>query len=261
MENILEFITGVARQTGDLLLNYYQSNNARATLKADKSVVTEADLSADRFIAAQISARFPGEPILSEEIAPTIKHTDKQVLWVVDPLDGTTNFSLGLPFWGVSIARLTDGYPDIGVLYFPCLEELYTATRGAGAYFNGKRLDVKPPDPNQPWSFFSCCSRTFRDYDVSIKYKPRILGSAAYSCCCVARGISLLSFEATPKVWDFAAGWLLVQEAGGVVATLDGSQPFPPASGEDHSRVYYPILAAATPDLLEKARKQIRKRI
>jgi myo-inositol-1(or 4)-monophosphatase len=155
---------------------------------------------------------------------------------------------------------LKQGFPELGVIYFPCLDELYTASCGTGAYFNGKRLHVQPPNPSQPWSFFSCCSRTFRDYEVSIKYKPRILGSAAYSCCCVARGISLLSFEATPKLWDFAAAWLIVEEAGGFVATLDGSQPFPPEGVKDHSQVNYPILAAATFELLEKGRKHIRKR-
>jgi myo-inositol-1(or 4)-monophosphatase len=260
MHNTIEFITTLARQTGALLLDFYQTETTQASLKADNSVVTQADLSADQFIAAELLARFPGEPILSEELAPALDQSENQVLWVIDPLDGTTNFSLGLPFWGVSIARLKNGYPELGVLYFPCLDELYTASRGAGANLNSRRLHVQPPDPSQPWSFFSCCSRTFRDYEISIKYKPRILGSAAYSFCCVARGISLISFEATPKLWDFAAAWLVVEEAGGYVATLDGSQPFPPVGVEDHSRVHYPILAAATPELLEKGRKQIRKR-
>ena len=261
MDGTLEFAATLARQTGDLLMDYYGGQKAQASLKADKSVVTEADLAADRFIAAAISERFPGDRILSEELAPALVESENQTLWVVDPLDGTTNFSLGLPFWGVSIARLQGGYPEVGALYFPLLDELYTTQRGAGAFFNNQRLQVRSPDPSQPWSFFSCCSRTFRDYEIGIKYKPRILGSAAYSLCCVARSIALIAFEATPKVWDIAAAWLLVEEAGGAMGTLDGSKPFPPVFTQDHNRMHYPTLAATAPGLLEEARKQIRKRV
>lgn len=258
IEGTLEFAAGLARRTGDLLLDYYGGQKTQATLKTDKSVVTEADLAADRFIAAAISERFPGDRILSEELAPALVESENQTIWVVDPLDGTTNFSLGLPFWGVSIARLQHGYPELGALYFPCLDELYTTRRGAGAFFNGRRLQVQPPDPSRPWSFFSCCSRTFRDYEINIKYKPRILGSAAYSLCCVARGIALIAFEATPKIWDIAAGWLVVEEAGGSLGTLDGSQPFPPVPAQDHSLRHYPTLAAATPERLSWAKAKIK---
>ena len=228
----------------------------RQPSKPINRLVTEADLAADRFIAAAISERFPGDRILSEELAPALIESENQTLWVVDPLDGTTNFSLGLPFWGVSIARLQGGYPEVGALYFPRLDELYTTRRGAGAFFNNQRIQVSPPDPNQPWSFFSCCSRTFRDYEIGIKYKPRILGSAAYSLCCVARGIALLAFEATPKVWDIAAAWLLLQEAGGAVATYDDSQPFPLDAAQDYSQMPFPTLAAATPELLEDVQEK-----
>jgi len=258
IEGTLEFAAGLARRTGDLLLDYYGGQKTQATLKTDKSLVTEADLAADRFITAAISKRFPGEHILSEELTPSLVESENQALWVVDPLDGTTNFSLGLPFWGVSIARLQGGYPEVGALYFPLLDELYTTRRGAGAFFNNQRLQVRSPDPSQPWSFFSCCSRTFRDYEIGIKYKPRILGSAAYSLCCVARGIALIAFEATPKVWDIAAAWLLLQEAGGTVATYDGSQPFPLDATQDYSQMPFPTLAAATPERLSWARAKIK---
>lgn len=259
MEDIQSFMTHLARQAGQLLAARYQSNN-NVRFKSDRSLVTDADFEADRLISQAIQENFSGEMLLSEELSPQLENQAGAALWVIDPLDGTTNFALGLPFWGVSIARLTAGYPEMGVIYFPLLDELYLARKAHGAFLNGNRLTVQPPDPNKPWSFFSCCSRTYRDYNISLKYKPRILGSATYSICSVASGIALISFDATPKIWDIAAAWLVVKEAGGAIQTLDGSQPFPVRPGVDYSQQIFPTLAAATPDLLRKAQNHIVKK-
>lgn len=256
--NPLRFAVELARHAGDLLLSHYHGGGTQASLKADRSVVTEADLAADRLITESIHSEFSGEAVLSEELQPSLDDGEFDAIWVIDPLDGTTNFSLGLPFWGVSIARLVGGWPDIGVLYFPILNELYTAARDRGAQFNQASLRVKTPNPNFPTTFFSCCSRTFRNYEIGIRYKPRILGSAAYSFCSVARGMALIAFEATPKIWDIAATWLLVSEAGGAVATHNGSAPFPVQAGRDYSQAQFPALAAATPELIQKAISMIR---
>ena len=259
MEDILSFTISLALQAGELLISHYHiDKNTR--LKADHSLVTDADLNADRLITRTIQEAFPDDLLVSEELNTCLEAPSPQGLWVVDPLDGTTNFSLGLPFWGVSIARLVDGFPDLAVLYFPLIEELFVAKRGQGAMLNGAPLAVQPPDPEKPWSFFSCCSRTYRDYAVSIKYKPRILGSAAYSICSVASGLALISFESTPKIWDIAAAWLVVQESGGFIQTHDGSQPFPVQTQRDYSKTNFPTLAAATPELLQKAGEKIVKK-
>ena len=106
--------------------------------------------------------------------------------------------------------------------YFPLLNELYTAQRGQGAWLNGNPIHTRPPDPDQPYGFFACCSRTHRRYQISIPYKPRILGSAAYSFCMLARGAALIGMEVSPKIWDIAGAWLLVQEAGGCIEPLEG---------------------------------------
>ena len=146
-------------------------------------------------------------------------------MWIVDPLDGTTNYSLGLQVWGVLITRVHAGQPQVSVQYFPMLDELYTAGRGQGAWLNGTPLQPRMAEPDQPFGFFACCSRTHRRYEISIPYKPRILGSAAYSFCLLARGVALIGLEVMPKIWDIAGAWLLVQEAGGCVTHLDG-EPF-----------------------------------
>jgi myo-inositol-1(or 4)-monophosphatase len=92
---------------------------------------------------------------------------------------------------------------------------------------------------------------------VSVPYKARILGSAAYTLSTVARSTAILGFEATAKIWDLAAPWLVVCEAGGVVETLDGSQPFPMHAGADYSNLNFPVLAAANAEVTGRAHQQI----
>ncbi len=257
MDSTLKFAVELATDTGNHLLKFFNPNGTSANLKDDYSVVTEADLSADNLIAQSLNNKFPDDYLISEELQPTISDIDAPV-WVVDPLDGTTNFSLGLPIWGVSIARIEDGWPSIGVVYFPILDEVFTAKRGSGAFLNGERLNTKSSIPGKPSSFFSCCTRTHQKYDVSIRYKTRILGSACYTLCAVARGMAVVGFEATPKIWDIAAGWLIIAESGCIVETYDSSQPFPLQANYDYRKTNFPILAGASTEIVSKSRKQIK---
>jgi myo-inositol-1(or 4)-monophosphatase len=256
MDFALEFAIQLARDTGQLLLEYFDPSGTKTNLKEDFSVVTEADLSADRLITEAIQNKFPHDGIISEELQPEIGSLDSAV-WVVDPLDGTTNFSLGLPIWGISIARVVNGWPEIGVAYFPFMNELYSATRGSGATMNGDQIHAQPPVPGQPNSFFSCCTRTHQHYDVSIRFKTRILGSACYTLCAVARGMAVVGFEATPKIWDISAGWLIAEESGAAIETRDGSQPFPLQENFNYRSKSFPILVGANQELVGKSRKQI----
>lgn len=257
MDSSLKFAAQLATDTGKHLLEFFTPNGTYTNLKEDHSVVTEADLSADQLITQAIQRKYPADKLISEELQPTIGEVDAAV-WVVDPLDGTTNFSLGMPIWGVSIARIVDGWPSIGVVYFPLLEELFTAQSSSGAFLNGEQIHAQPPIPGQPTSFFSCCTRTHQQYDVSIRYKTRILGSACYTLCAVARGMAVVGFEATPKIWDIAAGWLIVAESGGAVETYDHSQPFPLRANYDYRLISFPILLGTTSELVSKSRKQIK---
>lgn len=253
------FAVDLARQAGSLLLEHFRSGSLAPSLKSDRTVVTLADLASDRLITAAIQAQYPDDLILSEESSTGYQPVEGSTaaVWVVDPLDGTTNFSLGLHFWGVLLARLVDGWPETSAMYFPLLDELYVAQRGAGAFFNGRPLRVQPPSDLSPLSFFACCSRTHTRYHVSVPYKTRILGSTAYTLCAVARSIAIVGFEATPKIWDLAAPWLLLNEAGGQIEVYDHNPAFPLQTGVDYARQSFPILAAATPELAERARRQI----
>lgn len=259
-QEYLAFATDLVHKAGDILLAYYRSDEINTTLKSDRSVVTQADVAVDQLISRALQDAFPGETILSEELQPEFapaSSSQNRVTWIVDPLDGTTNFSLGLPFWGVLIARLVNGWPETAISHFPLLQETYSAQRGKGTYLNGRPIRVAPPDKERPYTFFACCSRAFRRYQVNIPYKTRILGAAGYTYCMVARGAAILGFEATPRIWDLASAWLLVQEAGGIIETLDGSQPFPLHRNISYRQQCFPTLAASTPDLIAKARQGI----
>jgi myo-inositol-1(or 4)-monophosphatase len=256
----LGFAADLAYRTGEFLREYYRPGGLPVHLKADRSVVTQADLDADHLIAETIRTAYPEDAILSEELHQFSPSSNRGSLWVIDPLDGTTNFSLGLHIWGVAIARLVNGFPRTAAIYFPLLHELYTGEINGGASLNGEPIHAEPPNRDKPAAFFACCGHTHRNYDVSVPYKPRILGSAAYNFCAVARGAAVLCFEARPKVWDLAAAWVLVTAAGGVIQVHHGSPPFPIRPGLDYTDLAFPCLAAATEKMVAKGLEMIRSK-
>ena len=260
MSEDFTFARSLAFEAGKLLLDYYRKPDLERMIKSDHSLVTEADLAADRLISQSIRQRYPDDYIISEELRTDYAPDPSGSVWIVDPLDGTTNFSLGLHYWGVLLCRVVDGQPELTVMYFPLLDELYSAYRGQGAFLNGRRIHVRPLDAEYPLPFFACCSRTFRRYKISVPYKVRILGSAAYTFCALARAAAILGFEATPKIWDIAGAWLLVREAGGVIDTLDGGGPFPLQGSVNYAWQSFPTLCAATQEALVRARGQIKLR-
>ncbi|MCI0518982.1 MAG: hypothetical protein L0Z70_01850 [Chloroflexi bacterium] len=260
MSDIAAFLEDTARQAGALLLRYFRAEGVETRLKDDRTVVTEADLEADRLITAAIQDAFPGEALVSEESRHALPPGEEGPVWVVDPLDGTSNFSLGMPVWGVSIARVVNGFPASAAAYFPLLGEYYAAEVEQGARLNGAPIHARLPQEGQPASFFVCCGRTHRRYDLSVRYKPRIFGSAVYDYCAVARGAAVLGFESMPKIWDIAAGWLIVHEAGGLVQAHSGPEPFPLSPDADYGKLYFPTLAAPDAATLELGRQGIKMR-
>lgn len=259
MEDPLIFSENLAIEAGSTLTKYFSLDGVDANLKEDRTIVTEADLAADSLIQKAIQTAFPDDLILTEETNQVPLDANRPI-WIIDPLDGTTNFSLGLHTWGVSIARLVSGFPDIAALYFPIYQELYSAQRGQGAYLNRQRLTINRQKNPPTVSFFACCSRTFQQYDVRVRYKTRILGAAAYDFCCVARGAAIAAFQATPKIWDLAAGWLVLEEAGGIPELFTGGAPFPYLPDHKDSFRSYPTFMSANPDVARYLKDSIKKR-
>jgi len=256
MNSHLQFASLLAQKAGNLLLKLFKSKKTRANFKSDNTIVTEADLASDNLIQSSIQENYPDDGILSEE-GSTVYPADKTHVWVIDPLDGTTNFSLGLHYWGVSIARLKDGKPEIAALYFPLLDELFTASLGGGACLNEAKLNAVSSIKPLYAAFFSMCSRTQKEYHVLSKHKTRILGSAAYGLCTVAKGSAVLAFEVVPKVWDFSGSWLVNEETGGTMAPLFGDNPYPLQYNTDYAERSFPMLAASTKEKWELGKSQL----
>jgi len=253
----LELAVDIAIQTGKLLQEYIQKGNLQATLKTDHTLVTEADQAADRLIQEMISREFPDDQILSEEGNTIFPHC--QHVWVIDPLDGTVNFSQGLNYWGVSIAHLVDGYPQTAALYFPETEELFSGVKGHGAELNGVSLQVSEKSSDAFFPIFVHCSRMDLRYKVTLPYKKRSLGAAAYHLCLVSKNSAILAFESSPKIWDYAGAWLIVSEAGGVIESLGEKGPFPAQAGADYQEISFSIIAAASDEILAEAKKNINR--
>jgi myo-inositol-1(or 4)-monophosphatase len=228
----------------------------RVDKKGTIDLVTEVDLECERMCRAVIAARFPDHDILAEELssdpgqAPASAHR-----WVFDPLDGTTNYAHGLPIFCSSLALQIDGRTEVGAVYDPTREELFTAERGEGAFLNGQRLQVSgtselidsllvtgfPYDVHKQTGDLVTMFAAFLGRARAV----RRLGSAALDLCYVAAGRFEAFWEQHLWPWDVAAGALIVTEAGGRVTGMDGS-PFDPAAAHlvaSNGRVHPSMLA------------------
>lgn len=232
-----------------------------ARRKGDGTLVTKTDQQLDRLISERIRHAYPNHAVLSEE-QETRYSADSAFTWIVDPLDGTTNFVHGLPIWGVSIALVLGGVVIVGVIDFPLLHETFIAIKGAGAQRNQVAIQTSEITALNDEEFLMECTRTRKRYAISLPLKSRTLGSAAYHLCKVADGTALAGVETTPKVWDVAAALLLLDEAGGAVCTLNESAlPFPLAAEDrDYRSLAYPLLTAANPALLSQVAAGIKQR-
>jgi len=256
--NRSQFARKIAVQTGKLLEDYFYHHSQEIDIKADFTLITEADRAANNTISTAIRREFPEDGILSEE-ENTI-YPEQSLVWVIDPLDGTTNFSQGLHHWGVSIACLEQGQPVLATVYFPLVREHYHAELGAGAELNGSPLQGNFSDQPDRYSFFVHCSRLNSRYRNKLPYKTRSLGSAAYHLCLVAKGTAILAVETRAKLWDLAGAWLVVREAGGVIERFQNPAPFPAQPGVDYNEYNYPLLAASSRKVIQFAQDHIEVR-
>jgi myo-inositol-1(or 4)-monophosphatase len=219
------FAIDLAQEAGQLLLNHFGAKSFR--FKDDDSLETEADLEADRLIYARVNETFPHAKCVSEE---RVKARDsiqapEGLLWIWDPLDGTTNFVNGHPIWGVSLALLENLTPVVGVIHIPILKETISAVSGKGARCNGRRIQVCETDGKQFSDIYTFCSWRSHQFSSHLPGNIRAFGSTAYHSAQVACGRTAGSWEMSARIWDIAAGILIVREAGGVVSLVDGHDP------------------------------------
>lgn len=223
----LEFAVEIAREAGDTLMEHFgQVDPGRVGKKGRIDLVTEADMLVERQIRSRIHREYPEHDIYAEETERLDRGRDN--CWVVDPLDGTTNFVHGFPVFSVSMALLHRGELEVGVVYAPYLHEMFWASATKGAFLNDRRIQV-----SKTLALGECLLATGFTYriaespDNNIDNFTRLLmeaqgvrraGSAALDLAYVACGRLDGFWELHLKPWDVAAGSLLVQEAGGRVS-------------------------------------------
>ena len=245
-EEYLDFAVGMAREAGRIQLSYFRGDDLAMKTKSNVSdVVTRADRESEEFIVRSILERYPTHAILGEE-GGARGDAASEWRWVGDPLDGTTNYSQGLPVFCVSIALQYRGETVVGVVYAPYLRELFTAVRGGGAWC--RRGDGEPVRLHVSTKQRLDCSvvATGFPYDKSenpdnnsdnvARILPHVrdvrrMGAAAYDLSCVAAAMLDGFWELNLHEWDVCAASLLVIEAGGVVESLRADRGVSPVAG------------------------------
>lgn len=228
--DLLEFAVDTARGAGEILRRNYGRKQSIG-FKGEINLVTEIDKRSEAYIMERIRSAFPDHGILSEE-SPEVR-SSSSYRWIVDPLDGTTNYAHNYPCFCVSIAVERDGRVLAGTVYNPLLEESFTAAAGEGAHLNGERIAVSETDHLRrsllatgfAYDVNTSSDNNF-DYFREFVFTGQAIrrdGSAALDMCYLACGRFDGFWELKLRPWDTAAGLLILHEAGGAATRLDGS--------------------------------------
>jgi myo-inositol-1(or 4)-monophosphatase len=233
IDELLKFGIKITKKAGKIIMKRYGQVH-KIEFKKANDLVTEADKKAEVFLIKKIRSHYPHHEILAEEsgINPVKELDGEKIRWIIDPIDGTTNFAHGFPFFAISIGIEKNGEMIGGIVYAPYMNELFHAGKYMGAYLNGKKIDVSDTEELE----YSLLATGFppENRDMNLPYLVRYLdvvqalrrsGSAAMDLCYVACGRLDGFWEFGLKQWDVAAGSLIVEEAGGRVTNFDGT-PF-----------------------------------
>ena len=229
----LSVAESLAKQAGTLCLEI-QNDLGEVHYKSKKDVVTRADIASEKLIVDGLRSAFPTHSIRTEE-AGVIEGSDPRYRWIIDPVDGTVNFSRGIPLWGISIALHFEGKPLVAAINLPKLGELYTASKGGGAFMNGKPIRVSRESDsihaivsNGDFNVGDAAkineqnSRNFAREAVAFE-RVKCLGSAVVEGCFTACGRIDCFVMTMSYPWDIAAIALMVEEAGGKSTRIDGA--------------------------------------
>jgi myo-inositol-1(or 4)-monophosphatase len=255
----LEYLELLARQAGEILREGYPSRpgysrQSSIWFKGEIDPVTEVDHRSEAFLVQSILKDFPDHRIVAEESG--IKDGENCCVWYIDPLDGTVNFSHGVPFFSVSIAFSVQGQMRYGVVYDPSRDELFSAEKERGAWLNGERIQVSSTN-----ELIRSLLVTGFPYDIRTNSRNNLaqfaaltmetqavrrLGSAALDLCYVAAGRLDGYWELSLEAWDLAAGALIAEEAGALVTNLSGGPDYlqPPYAVVSANRELHPKILA-----------------
>jgi myo-inositol-1(or 4)-monophosphatase len=252
MNEELEFAIDLARGAGKILMKHF-GKLTEVKSKGMEGLLTIADTESDEFIRKMIEKEYPDHDILAEESAPTMKEDPADFLWIIDPLDGTTNFSKGNPFFAVSIALAYKKRSVLGVVYVPYLNELFY-NKGNEVFMNGKKVSASknnmlmnsvihlgfnsynPKDVEDGMKILNAFAKTN-------KIRLRMMGCASLSIAYVAAGRADAAIDPHLKPWDMAAAGLFVEKVG-KITDIKGSEwnPFSRGAIASNGRIHKEIL-------------------
>lgn len=229
----LEIAREAAREAASIIRYYRKDVSFSIKLKRKNDLVTDADVASEKKIIEVIKSAFPEDQFLAEE-SNTYTELPKGRVWIIDPIDGTTNFSHGFPPYCVSIAFWVDGVAKVGLVLEVANDEWFWAVEGEGAYLGDQKLSISGITDHTkaliatgfPYSQFDLidpCLQVLKNL-MHKTHGIRRAGSAAYDLCCVASGRVDGFYEYGLSPWDIAAGILIIQEAGGISTDWKGDQ-------------------------------------
>ena len=255
MQHLLNKATAIVLEAGEIIREAYNKPK-KIKHKGRIDLVTETDLAVEKFLKAKLAECLPGSSFLAEETSGDAELVD--ITWIIDPLDGTTNFAHGLPMVATSVALWDKGQVVLGIVNLPILNEVFTALRGGGAFKNGDAINVSSCDSLEESLIATGFPYAIEDHvDFITEALSRVLlatqgvrrpGAAALDLAYLACGRYDGYYENSLKPWDMAAGWLLVEEAGGMVTEYGASE----------FNLYSPAILATNSLLHEKLRGLIR---
>ncbi len=226
MQELLKDTLEITRAAGAAIMQYYQSS-FDVSDKSPDNPVTDADFAADTLLKERLLARLPEAGWLSEETVDNPARLNNKLVWVVDPLDGTKEFIMGIPEFAVSVGLVEDGQPILGIVYNPPVDEMFYTIKGGGVFFNGNPVSVT--NRSHLTGSVVDASRSerkrgeFEPFEAT--FDIRTMGGTAYKLARVAAGLSDMAWSRGPKnEWDICGGVLLVQEAGGRCVNLDDEE-------------------------------------
>lgn len=230
---LLAKVLGAVHDAGEMILEA-RNKPKNVTLKGRIDLVTETDVAVEKFLKQELSSVLPQADFMAEESAES--YEPGELTWIIDPLDGTTNFAHDLPMVAISICLWRKGRAELGVIHIPVLDETFHSVRGDGAFLNGEPMAV-----SGTFETVNAMVATGFPYSIAEDVEPivaalsrvlpvargvRRMGAAAVDLAYVACGRMDAFYEMRLKPWDTAAGWLLIEEAGGQVSRFDGQSPY-----------------------------------
>ena len=231
MDDLKKVLLEATMEAGKIILQYFNGAFKIDHKEGINNLVTEVDKLAESRIIEIISAAFPLHTIISEEVGELIQVSDYQ--WIIDPIDGTVNFAHGVPICCVSIGLIYNGTLVLGAVYNPMMDELFFAQKGRGATLNGQPIKVSSKSDFKtaflvtgfPYNWPDGAEHPIKVFEkLVLEGLPvRRLGSAAIDLCWVACGRFDGFWEYNLQPWDVAAGYLIVEEAGGKITDFDGA--------------------------------------